>query len=192
MCDSANHGICSLCNSTYCNGMEHGTAYGQCFNLNTSALITCLKCSESYYPSARHLDDCNLHYTCQTGTSTADHACCYRCGGYMCDGNDQSIYSLCGEYMCNSESCGTGDDQCSPGMAASDVIASGSQASRTNSLPMIGMAAVGLACLLPSPQEKAAVIQPVSRPSALCRRPFLMAVKIRISVHGRSAFMHDF
>ena len=95
-CNSADHGICPICSSTYCNGMEHGYDYGQCGNLNTSALVTCLRCGESTPPFERHLGECNRHYTCADGSSPEDHWLCYFCGeGYFCEGGHGTDEGQC-------------------------------------------------------------------------------------------------
>jgi len=151
LCDDGNHSTCLVCGDPYCNGLEHGTDYGQCGNLNTSALVTCLKCGISTAPYEMHLGDCNLHYTCQTGTSRADHEWCYACDGYRCDGQNHDACEHCGMPVCDGQSHGTGEGQCSYGADASaTLLLNRTTAARNRPYPMLpGLAIAGLAILLP-------------------------------------------
>jgi len=89
-----------------CNGMDHGWAYGQCGNLNTSQPVACIKCGELTLPYELHLGDCNVHYICQTGDHLSDHWKCWVDGhGYTCDndGLDHHYCDDCGYQLCNTD-----------------------------------------------------------------------------------------
>lgn len=87
-CMGGNHEICEHCLHPLCyNAIPHGTEYGQCGNLNTSALVTCMKCKNSHPAGESHLAECNQHYTCDGNNGSIDHFLCDLCGkGYVCAG----------------------------------------------------------------------------------------------------------
>ena len=144
------HERCDICNVNYCVG-DHGYLEGQCgYDPAIPSEWICLSCGELIGEDGSHLDsNCGEHYTC-----AADYI--YWFVHDLCD--------YCGECTLNDRAHGPNEGECgyvpednteiveSPD--SGDVIVSALPSRRTNGFPMAGIAAAGLACLLPRRKRK--------------------------------------